>query len=53
MFYVYDFKCWVWTLRHIFDEMFVLSVSYEAHKYLMFVLREKLWSIWVFDVCVE
>ena len=24
-----------------------------AHEYLMFVLIERLWSTWVFDVCVE
>ena len=59
MFYVYDFMCWAWTLKHIIDEMFVSSARYEAHEYLMFcvekealehmriscfLLSEKLWN---------
>ena len=45
MFYVYDFMCWAWTLKHIIDEMFLLSARSEAHhEYLMFVLSEKLCS---------
>ena len=32
----YFYICWVWTLKHIIDEMFVL--------------REEIWSTWVFDV---
>ena len=53
MFYVYDSMCWAWTLKHIIDEIFVLSASSEEHEYLMFVLSEKIWSTRVFDVCVE
>ena len=39
MFYIYDFKFWAWTLKHIIDEMFFLSTRYEVHEYLMYVLR--------------
>ena len=53
MFYEYDFMCWVWTQKHIMDEMFFFSAISEAHEYLMFVLSDKLWSTWVLDVCVE
>ena len=31
----------------------MFSASSKAHEYLMVVLSEKLWSTWVFDVCVE
>ena len=41
MFYVYDFMCWAWTLKHIIDEMFVLSASFEAHEYLMFCVERE------------
>ena len=59
MFYVYDFMCWALTLKHIIDEMFVLSGSSETHEYSMIfiegealehmsilclVLSEKLWN---------
>ena len=25
MFYIYDFMCWVWTLKHILDKMFCVK----------------------------
>ena len=41
MFYVYDFMCWAWTLKHIIDEMFVLTASSNAHEYLMFCVERE------------
>ena len=41
MFYVYDFMCREWTLKHIIDEMFVLSTSSEEHEYLMFCVERE------------
>ena len=41
MFYVYELMCWEWTPKHIFDEMFVLSKSLEAHEYLMFFVERE------------
>ena len=39
MFYVYDFMCWAWTVKHIIDEMFVLSKIFEEHEYLIFCVE--------------
>ena len=45
MFYVYDFMCWVWTLKCIIDEMFVLSEKLlSTWVFIVFVLSERLWS---------
>ena len=50
MFYVYDFMCWAWTLKHIINSMF--CVEWEALEHMSiwcFVLSKKLWSTYVFD----
>ena len=38
MFYVYNLMCWVWTLKHIIDQIFLLSVSSEENACLIFLL---------------
>ena len=47
MFYIYDFMCWAWTVKHHIDEMF--CVEWEALKHMIldtFVLSMKIWRTW-------